>query len=267
MKKNVCITIKSTQTVDQDKDSTELFTFGAMESTENGFRLYYDESEATGFAGSSVTLEVTDEMVEKSSKTLSTMLVDECDKQYGHHPGDDATACVVRIRRREPMNLLFGPPRNRDDCDRMMSLFFSKEGKHIVCGGTTSSIAARYLGKPLRASLNFERSDVPPIAEIEGVDLVTEGVITINKVLTYAKDYLDQNDLYEQWSIKRDGASMICRLLFEEATDINFFVGRAVNPAHQNPNLPIGFSIKMRLVDELSEALKKMGKRIKVSYF
>ena len=57
MKKNVCITIKSTQTVDQDKDSTELFTFGAMESTENGFRLYYDESEATGFAGSSVTLE------------------------------------------------------------------------------------------------------------------------------------------------------------------------------------------------------------------
>ena len=63
MKKNVCITIKSTQTVDQDKDSTELFTFGAMESTENGFRLYYDESEATGFAGSSVTLEVTDEEI------------------------------------------------------------------------------------------------------------------------------------------------------------------------------------------------------------
>ena len=62
-------------------------------------------------------------------------------------PGDDATACVVRIRKREPMNLLFGPPSNRDDCDRMMSLFFSKEGKHIVCGGTTSSIAAKYLGK------------------------------------------------------------------------------------------------------------------------
>lgn len=71
-----------------------------------------------------------------TAKTLSTMLVDECNKQYGYHPGDDATACVVRIRKREPMNILFGPPRNRDDCDRMMSLFFSKEGKHIVCGGT-----------------------------------------------------------------------------------------------------------------------------------
>jgi hypothetical protein len=202
-----------------------------------------------------------------NAKTLATMLVDQCDKEYGHHPGDDATACVIKLRKREPVNILFGPPRNRDDNDRMMSLFFSKEGKHIICGGTTSSIAARYLGKEVKASLSFERSDVPPIAEIEGVDLVTEGVITISKVIEYAKDALDKNELYEKWSFQRDGASLICRLLFEEATDINFYVGRAVNPAHQNPDLPINFNIKMNLVEELSECLTKMGKRIKVSYF
>jgi hypothetical protein len=202
-----------------------------------------------------------------TAKTLSTMLVDECDKLYGQKPGDDATACVVRIRKREPMNMLFGPPSNRDDADRMMSLFFSKEGKHIICGGTTSSIAAKFLRKPVKASLNFEASDVPPIAEIEGVDLVTEGVITVNKVLEYAKDYLGENKHYEHWNFKRDGASLICRLLFEEATDINFYVGRAVNPAHQNPDLPINFNIKMNLVEELSKCLKKMGKKIKVSYF
>ena len=202
-----------------------------------------------------------------TAKTLSTMLVDECFRQYGGHPGDDATACVVRIRRREPMNLLFGPPRNRDDCGRMMSLFFSKEGKHIVCGGTTSSIAADFLGKKLRPTLNFEKSDVPPIAELEGVDLVTEGVITINKVIEYAKDALAENKEYEHWSFGRDGASLICRMLFEEATDINFFVGRAVNPAHQNPDLPINFNIKMNLVEELSGCLRKMGKHVKVIYF
>lgn len=202
-----------------------------------------------------------------TAKTLSTILVDECNSLYGEQPGDDATACVVRIRKRNPMNILFGPPSNRDDCDRMMSLFFSKEGKHIICGGTTSSIAAKYLHKPIRASLNYEKSDVPPIAEIEGVDLVTEGVITVNKVLTYAKDYLDENKMYDQWNFKNDGASLICRLLFEEATDINFYVGRAINPAHQNPDLPINFSIKMNLVEELSKCLKQMGKRIKVSYF
>ncbi|MDY3899783.1 MAG: SpoIIE family protein phosphatase [Bacilli bacterium] len=202
-----------------------------------------------------------------TAKTMSTMLIDECDKLYGGAPGDDATACVVKIRKREPVNILFGPPSDRNDCNRMMALFFAKEGKHIVCGGTTSSIVSKYLGKPLVASLNFENSNIPPTAKIEGVDLVTEGVITINKVVEYAKDYVGENKLYDDWCFKKDGASLISRMLFEEATDINFYVGRAINPAHQNPDLPINFSIKMNLVEELSKYLKQMGKRIKVSYF
>ena len=201
-----------------------------------------------------------------TAKNLSTLLVDECNRLYGGEPGDDATSCVVRVRRRVPMNILFGPPSNRDDGDRMMSLFFAKEGKHIICGGTTSSIAAKWLNKPLRASLDFA-GDIPPIAYLEGVDLVTEGVITVNRVVEYAKDYIGENKHDEDWSDGKDGASLISRLLFEEATDINFYVGKAINPAHQNSDLPINFNIKMNLVQELSEALKKMGKRIKVSYF
>ena len=202
-----------------------------------------------------------------TAKTLATMLVDECDKLYGHKPGDDATACVVRMRKREPMNILFGPPSNRDDAERMMSLFFSKRGKHIICGGTTASIAANFLNKPLQINLKSESKEIPPTAKIEGVDIVTEGILTISKVLEYANDYLGENKHYEHWSFRKDGASRICQLLFEEATDINFFVGKAINPAHQNPDLPINFNIKMKLVEDLSECLKKMGKRIKVSYF
>ena len=202
-----------------------------------------------------------------TAKTLSTILIDEVFKLYGGMPGDDATACVVRIIKREPMNILFGSPINKDDDQRMLSLFFAKEGKHIVCGGTTSSICAKYLGKPIKMSLNYENSDIPPTAEIEGVDLVTEGVITMDRVLKYAKDYLKDNTLYEEWGYKKDGACKIARLLFEEATDINFYVGKAINPAHQNPDLPINFSIKMNLVEELSKCLKEMGKRVVVSYF
>ncbi len=202
-----------------------------------------------------------------TAKTLSTILIDEVNSLYGGKPGDDATACVIKIRKREPMNILFGSPANKDDDSRMLTLFFSKEGKHIVCGGTTSKIAARYLGKEVKPCLQYERSDVPPIAEIEGVDLVTEGVITIDKVLKYADDYLGDNTLYEEWGFKKDGASRIARLLFEEATDINFFVGKAINPAHQNPDLPINFSIKMNLVEELSKDLREMGKSVKVCYF
>ena len=202
-----------------------------------------------------------------TAKTLTTILLEECNRLYGGKPGDDTTVCTVRIRKREPMNLMFGPPVNRDDQQRMISLFFAKEGKHIVCGGTTSTIVAKYLNKPLRPELNYSDPDIPPTASIEGVDLVTEGVITINRVVEYAKDYLMGNEAYSQWSSKQDGASRIARLLFEEATDINIFVGRAINPAHQNPDLPISFNIKMRLTEELESCLKKMGKRVRVSYF
>ena len=149
----------------------------------------------------------------------------------------------------------------------MMSLFFSKAGKHIICGGTTSAIAAKWLNKTVRTSLNFENDGVPPIAEIDGVDLVTEGVITISKVIEYAEDHIGENKLYEKWEHYNNGAALISRMLFEEATDINFYVGRAVNPAHQSADLPLNFNMKMQLVQRLTESLKKMGKQIKVSYF
>ena len=202
-----------------------------------------------------------------NAKTLSTMLIDECWSLYAGEPRDDATACVIAIRKREPMNILFGPPSDPDDAERMMNLFFSKEGKHIICGGTTASIAAKHLRVPLRTGSGEMVGGIPPTSELEGVDLVTEGVITMSRVVEYAHDFIGENAQYETWSYGRDGASMICRLLFEKATDINFYVGRAVNPAHQDPNLPINFHIKMRLVDELSEALRTMGKRVKISYF
>ncbi len=202
-----------------------------------------------------------------TAKTLATMVVDECNEKYASRPKDDTTACVVKVRKRSPVNILFGPPRNRDDNRRMMSLFFSKEGKHIVCGGTTAKIAAEYLGKSVLPSSKPVQGDMPPLMEIEGVDLVTEGVVTLNRVSEYAQDALEKNELYSQWAYGRDGASLISRILFEEATDIVFFVGKAINPAHQNPDLPINFNIKMSIVEQLSASLEKMGKRIKVSYF
>ena len=170
------------------------------------------------------------------------------------------------MKKRVIVNLLFGPPERREDCECMMSRFFSEEGKHIVCGGTSAGIAADYLKKPLKPSIVYIDPEIPPIAEIEGVDLVTEGIITVSRVLEYAKDHLGDDALYSVWSQEQDAASKVARMLFE-ATDVNFFVGRAVNPAHQRPNLPINFNAKMMLASELVECLERMGKKIKVSYF
>lgn len=204
-----------------------------------------------------------------TAKGLNMMLIDECNRLYDSRPGDDTTVCTVKIRKRNPVNVLFGPPENPEDVGKMMSLFFSKEGCHIVCGGTTSQLVADFLGKTVEVDMSYMNSDIPPIAKIEGVDLVTEGVVTMSRVLEYAKACLDANDIdtCPEWTYSEDGASKLSMVLFEEATDINFYVGRAINPAHQNPKLPINFNIKMRIVEELSQALTSMGKRIKVSYF
>jgi hypothetical protein len=203
-----------------------------------------------------------------TAKTFSALLLDKCLDLYGGRPGDDTTVCTVKIRERRSINLLIGPPASPADAQKMMALFFAKEGRHIVCGGTTSTLAAEFLHKPLVTGLpRHVDPDVPPVASIEGVDLVTEGVVTISRVTEYAKDYVKNNENYIQWYTMDDGASQIARLLFQEATDINFYVGRAVNPAHQNPDVSAGFNVKMRLIDELAECLKQMGKQIKVSYF
>lgn len=200
-----------------------------------------------------------------TAKTLTSIILDETNRLYGGKPFDDATACVVKIRQRQPMNIAIGPPKSRDDNHRMMALFFAKEGKHIVCGGTTASIAAEYLHEPVKLNYLSPDPEIPPTSTVKGIDLVTEGIITLDRTLQYAKNYLKDNDSFKQWSYKKDGASLAARLLFEEATDINMFIGRAENPAHSD--LPINFNVKSTIVDQLADCLKKMGKRVKIMYF
>lgn len=204
---------------------------------------------------------------QNSAKLTAGLIIDECNRLYGGEPGDDTTVAVARVRGRHPVSLVVGPPASKDDDTRMMNLFFAKEGAKIVCGGTTSNVVSRYLHKPILASLEYPDPEVPPTSRIEGVDLVTEGVITLSKVLKYAEDFLDSAKLAPLWAVQRDGASLIARELFENATDINFFVGRAINPAHQNPNLPITFAIKQQLIQNIADCLKRMGKHIRLSYF
>lgn len=203
----------------------------------------------------------------QTAKIIASEIADECNRLYASEPGDDTTVAAVQIRKRKTCNLLFGPPEHPEDDNKVMALFFSKQGRHVVCGGTTSKITARYLGKEIVAAPDYSDPSIPPTASIEGVDLVTEGVITIARVLDYAKNYLEDNSLFEKWGKQKDGASEIARLLFKEATDINLFVGKAQNDAHQDANLNISFSIKLKIVDELRQCLEDMGKTVTVNYF
>ncbi len=200
-----------------------------------------------------------------TANVLTNILMEEVNKLYGSKPFDDATACIVKIRQRQTVNIAVGPPKNMSDNHRMMALFFAKEGKHIVCGGTTSKIAAEYLHASVQTDYSTPDKDIPPILHIQGVDLATEGIITVDRILDYSKDYLSDNRSFENWYYKKDGASLAARILFEEATDINMFIGHAANPAHDG--LPINFNVKMQILKELSQNLQKMGKRVKIHDF
>lgn len=201
-----------------------------------------------------------------SMKTLTDILVDRCNDLYNGLPGDDTTVAGVRIRERTNVNMMVGPPFDPKSDTTVLREFFRREGAHVLSGGTTAKIAAKYLRKEIVPVLEYEDPEIPPIATIEGVDLVTEGIITLTRVLQIAREFADENRDSFHWAVKQDGASRLARVLLLDATDIHFYIGRAINPAHQNPALPIDFSFKMRMVEELAEYLKKIGKVVDITY-
>ena len=89
-----------------------------------------------------------------TAKIITSMILDQCNLLYNEKPGDDTTVATVQVRKRKPANLMIGPPRDPKDLKKMLTAFFSKAGRHIVCGGTTSSLAAEYLGKPLISDID-----------------------------------------------------------------------------------------------------------------
>ena len=202
-----------------------------------------------------------------TAKQIARLLAVECNRLYGGKPGDDTSVGVLRLCKRQVANVMIGPPSSRGLDPVMTSEFFSKGGKKIVCGGTTNRIVSRYLNKPIEVSLDYCDSDLPPVCRIEGVDLSTEAVVTISKVLEYADEYLNGTQLTASWENGNDGASRIARELFDVASDVNFFVGCAMNPAHQNPQLSLAFGAKFQLIERLSKSLEKMGKRVTVKYY
>ena len=182
-------------------------------------------------------------------------------QRYQGEPGDDTTVAAVRIRERTPVNLLMGPPADPRDATKMMTLFFSKEGKKIVCGGTTSQIAADYLHETIVTSLDYGTDPaIPPVGHMKGVDLVTEGVITMSRVVEYAKAFVEGTDLTNLWSVQTDGASQIAQLLFEYATDINFFIGNT-----ETVVVPAIAVLKLQGANDRYVFINKDGKAKRVS--
>ena len=200
-----------------------------------------------------------------SARCLAALIGSACKDLYLDEPGDDTTVACVRVRNVAPVSLLIGPPVDKSQDDYAVCTFLSGPGKKAVCGGTSSQIVARYLGTDVKVNLDYLDEELPPTAHIDGIDLTTEGVITLRKLLELARIYLSPQDVSPKYFDREDGASQLANLLFEESTDIRFYVGRSVNVAHQG--LPIDTTMKLKIVENLSKMLKEMGKNVEIYYF
>lgn len=204
-----------------------------------------------------------------SSSRLMSILSNRCNMLYDGEPGDDTTVITIKVTEQKTVNLFTGPPVKKSDDRRAMEEFFQTSGFKIVCGGTSANIASRYLKKPIKTSLVYYDPDIPPTAEIEGIDLVTEGVLTLNRTVQILNDY--NGGTVDECFFRRlyggDGAAQIGKILIEDCTHLNLFVGRAINETYQAANLPFDLSIRQRLTEQLVNECKKMGKTVVVKYY
>lgn len=199
-----------------------------------------------------------------SAKCVACMLTSACNDLYLDKPGDDTTVAAIKFREEITVDMMVGPPVDKDNDDFYLEKFMAGKGKKVVCGGTSSQIVARYLHEEIKTTLDFPDPEVPPIAYINGIDVTTEGVLTIRKLLKLSEEYMSNSDLTPKRYDKKDGASLLADMLFVKATHVNFFVGQSVNVAHQG--LPIDTTMKLKLVEKLSKNLQLMGKTVEMNY-
>ncbi|WP_041075809.1 SpoIIE family protein phosphatase [Thermotoga caldifontis] len=170
--------------------------------------------------------------------------------------GDDALAMVAYFRPLHVLNIFVGPPEDKSKDESMVKRFLSMPGKKVICGGTTAQIFERVLGKKVQIELDTISFDSPPVGKLEGFELVTEGIVTLTHIFRYLEGQQNTLSLAPQ---------MLLNLLLE-ADEINFVVGRAINPAHQNPLFSHDVSLKFRLVHDIARILRERGKIVNVEY-
>jgi len=204
----------------------------------------------------------------KNATSLAKELLEACYDLYYGKPGDDTTVVSIKVRNPSYVNLFTGPPKDKNKDSILIKEFINSKGKKIICGGTAANIAERELNRKLKVNIDYLNKDIPPTAEMEGIYLITEGVLTLSKALEKIKLFLhpfSENNGTMDFSGK-DGVSKLVKVLVEDCTHLNVWVGNSVNPAHQNPDFPTNLSIKLKLVEELCTIMNNLGKKININY-
>ena len=199
-----------------------------------------------------------------SASRIAAQIVNCCLTLSEDSLDDDASVLVLKFRERSVVNMLVGPPENKEDDNSVLKLFFAKEGIRVVCGGSTAQAVSKYQQKPIVVMEDTKTHEIPAMGHMENVEYVTEGVITLKKVLELCRAYIENPMTVLGFCNKKDAASVLALLLIETATDINIYFGMAANDAHEGTGFD--FQVKLSLIKQLEECLHQMNKNVKSSF-
>lgn len=203
------------------------------------------------------------DLIQEDAAKIAEKVMDLVDACYLSTLGDDSTVVIAKARTPRVIILLTGPPEDaRLDHAVVSKLLGARDAKRIICGGATANMVAREMNRPLRTSLEYEDPSVPPIASIEGVDMVTEGILTLNKCIEKLENTMAGGPLRES----RDGATLLAGELLK-ADKVTFLVGKALNPAHEELMRSVQLMPRSEAVEHLKALLSNMGKEVEIQRF
>ncbi len=185
-----------------------------------------------------------------SATKLSSMIVNKAHANDEYQAKDDTSVAVVYCR--EPRRLLIcsGPPFEKEKDKELADIVKNFDGKKILCGGTTADIISRELDIPIEDNLEFDDPELPPISMMKGIDLVTEGILTLSKTTGLLKDYSPASEL------GKGPADLIVKQILE-SDEIHFMAGTAINIAHQDPSLPVELEIRRSVIKKIAGILEE----------
>lgn len=201
-----------------------------------------------------------------NAKTITNNLLGVCNQLYYFEPADDTTVATIKVSHDSKAVLFSGPPINKKMDKEVVHKMMGSAGKKIVCGGTTANIVARELNVEYKSSTEIIDEDIPPIGYIEGIDLVTEGVLTLRKSCEILKKLLTTNDdsfLHK----KKDAATLLSKILYEDCIHIKMIIGRCINPENLITDNSDDLSARLYVLNEMKNVLVKLGKIVEVEYY
>jgi sulfur transfer complex TusBCD TusB component (DsrH family) len=197
---------------------------------------------------------------EISARRLSARIINTAVQNDKYHSQDDTSCATIYFR--EPRKLLIcsGPPYELEKDRELAEQVKDFPGRKILCGATTADIIAREWKKRIVDSFEFSDPDLPPVAFMDGVDLITEGILTLGKV-SVLLDHYNENQ-----KVGKGPADEIIKMILQ-SDEVYFIVGTRINIAHQDPSLPVELEIRRTVVKRIARTLeKKFLLEVKVAY-